>query len=76
MLQNESYCLREKLSMCSVEFIFINLFIYLFFLKNGKNSIVMKLINYLYSALAVLILFYKKNECVTIKHISISSIIF
>ena len=75
MLQNESYCLREKLSMCSVEFIFINLFIY-FSLKNGKNSIVMKLINYLYSALAVLILFYKKNECVTIKHISISSIIF
>ena len=75
MLQNESYCLREKLSMCSVEFIFINLFIF-FSLKNGKNSIVMKLINYLYSALAVLILFYKKNECVTIKHISISSIIF
>ena len=59
MLQNESYCLREKLSMCSVEFIFINLFIF-FSLKNGKNSIVMKLINYLYSALAVLILFYKK----------------
>ena len=74
MLQNESYCLREKLSMCSVEFIFINLFF--FSLKNGKNSIVMKLINYLYGALAVLILFYKKNECVAIKHISISSIIF